>query len=167
MFWVKHQMDLKIYWDLSVILDCYNCSTSWYKWMVLTQSRSRRKNKRDDHCNKSGNILINWTWYQTYLIIGYSPCERSAMWVLFISWISFHDRMNYLHLVNFCLALAGPNSYFSEMFIRNIWIRLFSMELKDLDTLKYPLSTILQHATPLQPLEFFFTKFLIQHLSFT
>ena len=29
-------------------------------WMDVTQSKSRRNNKRDDLYNKSGNILINW-----------------------------------------------------------------------------------------------------------
>ena len=28
-----------------------------------TQSKSRRNNKRDDHCNKSDYILINLVWY--------------------------------------------------------------------------------------------------------
>ena len=36
--------------------------------VFVTQSKPRWNNKRDDHCNMSGYILINWTWYKMVLI---------------------------------------------------------------------------------------------------
>ena len=40
----------------------------WYD-QIVTQSKSRQNNKRDDHCNKFGYILINLVWYhRVYLV---------------------------------------------------------------------------------------------------